>query len=146
MENIGIGAGLGAIAFWGFVAIVVVAYYWDNIRKREAQHETVRRMMESDKPVDPAIMDKVLSLSGSENENLGRDLKVSGLIVIFLAPGLAVLGWFLSLLAEEALYPLLGVALLMVFLGVGLLVAAKAAREPDRDNSAPTVIQPPGAH
>lgn len=36
MENIGIGAGLAAIAFWGFVAAIVVTTYWDTIRKRDA--------------------------------------------------------------------------------------------------------------
>ena len=41
MESIGVG--LGALGFWGFIAAVVVASYWDGIRKRESQHETIRR-------------------------------------------------------------------------------------------------------
>ena len=56
MENVGvgvgIGAGLAALAFWGFIAAVVVAYYWDSIRKRDAQHETVRRALESGQQLD----------------------------------------------------------------------------------------------
>ena len=56
MENIGIGAGLGAMAFWIFIAAVVVASYWDGIKKRETQHETVRRAIESGNQIDEDMM------------------------------------------------------------------------------------------
>jgi len=52
MEDLGIGAGLAALGFWGFVAVAVVAGIWDNIRKRDAQHETVRRLIESGQSAD----------------------------------------------------------------------------------------------
>ena len=121
MENMGLGAGLAAIAFWTFIAAVVVAGIWDGIRKREAEHETLRRMMESGRPMDQALVDKLLG----GNQRLDRDLKVAGLITLFAAPGLAALGWFLSLLSEKALLPLLGVSALVGFVGIGLLVASK---------------------
>ena len=128
MESIGVGAVLGAIGFWGFVAIVVVAGIWNGIRKREAQHETLRRMVDSGRAIDPGLMNKLLSASeNGSGENLGRDLKISGLIVIFIAPGLAVMGWFLAQLSEDALMPLLGASVLVGFVGIGLLVAAKVA-------------------
>jgi hypothetical protein len=56
------------------------------------------------------------------------------LIVLCTAPGLAVLGWFISFVAEEALLPLLGVATLVAFVGVGLLVASRAAERSYREN------------
>ncbi len=121
MENMGLGAGLAAIAFWTFIAAVVVAGIWDGIRKREPEHETLRRMMESGRPMDQALVDKLLG----GNNRLDRDLKVAGLITLSAAPGLAALGWFLSLLSEKALLPLLGVAALAGFVGIGLLVASK---------------------
>ena len=52
MESIGVGAGLGAIGFWVFVAIVVVAGIWNGICKREAQHETLRRMVDSGRAIE----------------------------------------------------------------------------------------------
>lgn len=121
MQAMGMGAGLAAIGFWGFIAVVVVAGIWYGIREREAQHETLRRMLDSGKPVDQALMDRLLGGS----KHLGRDLKTAGVIVLFAAPGLAVLGWFISWLSADWLFPMIGVAALAAFVGIGLLVAAK---------------------
>ena len=124
--------GLAAFGFWMFVAAAAVAGIWDGIRKREAEHETLRRMIEAGKQPDPATIDKLL---GHKKEP-ARDLKVGGLIVIFVAPGLAIMGWFISLVSEEALYPLLGVALLVGFVGAGLLTAARFLERANREDSA----------
>ena len=61
MQSFTLGAGLAALAFWGFIATVVVAGIWYDIRKREAQQETLRRMFESGRPMDDALMDKLLA-------------------------------------------------------------------------------------
>lgn len=137
MEGIDLGAGLGALGFWGFLAAVTVAAIWYYARKREAQHETLRRMIESGQPIDHALVDKLLSLSGGGSEHLDRDLKISGLITLFIAPGLALMGWFISQESEQALLPLLGVSALVGFIGIGLLVASKAVRGSDRENDVP---------
>lgn len=124
MENIGLGAGLAALAFWGFVAAVSVAAVWKDVRKREAQHETLRRMAESGQPIDQALLDRLVPINGG-SDDLGRDLKVAGMIVLFISFGLAILGVFLGQGTEKALYPLLGVSGLVLCLGIGLLVASK---------------------
>jgi len=127
----GIGAGLGALAFWGFVAAVVVAGIWYGIREREAQHETLRRIIESGQSVDEALLDKIFH--GGRRPD--RDLRIAGLIVIFVAPGLAVLGWFVGQLSTPWLYPILGAAALVAFVGIGLLVAAKFAERSHREDN-----------
>ena len=43
----GLGAGLAAPAFWGFIAAVVGGGIWYAVREKEAQHETLRRMIDS---------------------------------------------------------------------------------------------------
>lgn len=134
-EMDGIGGGLAALAFWGFIGSIVVAGIWYGIREREAQHETFRRVIESGQPVDQALMDKVL---GGEKV-VHRDLKIGGLIVLFTSPGLAVLGYFISLVNEKALMPLLGVAALTAFVGVGLLVASKYAERSYREDNQSTL-------
>ncbi len=124
MEDMGTGAGLGALGFWLFIAIVIAVGVWSSIRKRESQHETIRRAIESGQDIDPELADKLLTLTRSESKDLDRDLKVSGWIVLFLAPGMVLLGYGLSML-EEGIFPiLLGVSGLMVFLSIGMFVAA----------------------
>jgi len=119
-------AGLGALGFWIFIGSIVVAGIWFDVRRRETQQETLRRVVESGRDLDPAIIDKILA-AGKDQSRIDRDLKVSGLIVIFVAPGLAALGWFLAKSQEELWEVLLGVSLLVGFVGVGLLVAGKIA-------------------
>ena len=121
MQSMTIGAGLAALAFWGFVAIVSVAGIWSTIRRRESQQETLRRLIESGQAIDPKTVQKILS-QGSDR--LDRDLMAGGLITLFAAPGLAVLGWFLKGVAPQALMPLLGAAVLTGCVGLGLIVGA----------------------
>lgn len=121
----GLGAGLAALAFWGFIAAVVVGGIWYAVREKEAQHETLRRMIDSGKNLDEETISRVFK----ENSRPERDLKIGGIIAASAAPGLAVLGWFLRSVSEEAFHALLGVAGLVAFVAVGLLVAARVAEK-----------------
>ena len=125
MENIGLGAGLAALAFWGFVASVVFAGVWNGIRKRDAQHETVRRLIESGQSVDQELMEKLSLVSDDGNKRPDRDLYITGLWVLPVAPGLAVMAFILGSTTPDALAPLLGAAALVACLGIGYLVASK---------------------
>lgn len=123
----GAGAGLAALGFWVFIGVTVIAGVWDSIRKRDAQHETLRRIVESGQPIDADLTDKLLSLTG--NRNLDRDLQVSGVITLCVAPGMVLLGWFLARsLASELWSIMLGVAALILCVAGGLLLAAYLVR------------------
>ncbi|MEJ2255985.1 MAG: DUF6249 domain-containing protein [Woeseiaceae bacterium] len=113
--------GLAAFGFWLFVAAAAVGGIWDGVRKRDAEHETLRRMIESGNEPDPALVDKLLG----NQKKPERDLKVAGLIVLFVAPGLAIMGLLIGLQSKEAVMPLLGVAALVTCVGIGLLTAAR---------------------
>ena len=119
-------AGLGALGFWLFVAAVVVAGIWFDARKRETQQETLRRIVESGQTIDAAVIDKMVAAGGGSSR-VDRDLKISGLIVMFVAPGLAILGWFLGQTEDGLFGMLLGVSLLVAFVGIGLFVAGKVS-------------------
>ena len=115
---------LGALGFWIFIAAVVVAGIWNDARKKEIQQETLRRIVESGKDIDAALLDKVVA-AGRDDSSGDQDLKASGIIMLFIAPGLVVLGYFMGKLAEELFSMLLGVSALVAFIGIGMLVAAK---------------------
>ena len=133
----GIGAGLGSMAFWGFLAAVVVGGIWESVRRREAQHETMRRIIESGQPIDDKLMSKLFSSESSKRPD--RDLRVGGLVALFTAPGLALLGWCVSQISEKWLFPMLGVAALVACIGIGLLVAAEFVVRAYCNDDAPTI-------
>lgn len=126
MDSMSMGAGLAALAFWGFIAIVVVAGIWDGIRKRDAMHETLRQALDKGKDLDPATIE---TLTG-KNDNMARDLRVAGYIMAGIAPGMLALGVAISFLASDALLPLIGVAALCGCIAWGMLMGAKVI---DRD-------------
>ena len=128
MEGAYVVTGLGAFGFWLFVAVIVVAGIWNQVRKREVEHETLRRMIEGGQPLDQRLTDRLLPLNGNSSEQLDVHLKTGGIIALFLAPGLALLGWFLGQQSERALLPLLGVAALVACIGLGLMVASAVVR------------------
>ena len=125
MENFGIGGGLAALGLWLFIGMVVLGGIWDSIRKREAQHETLRRMLESGRDLDRKLLSDLL---GPDEAKQAQDLRVSGLICLALAPGLVLLGWFMSSFAEKMLPLMLGVGGLILCLALGLLYAAKETK------------------
>ena len=142
MQGFTIGAGLAALAFWGFIASVVVAGIWFDIRKREAQHETVRRIVESGKPIDEELMDKLLSLGGDKSDRLDRAFKITGLIMLPIAVGLAVFGMILGTQYSEVQLPLLGAAALVGCIGLGFLLTANIVKRwytADQDSSSNTI-------
>lgn len=128
MENvsdIGIGAGLAVLAFWLFLAAIIIAAIWDNIRKREAQHETVRRIIESGQDIDREVFDKLLSISDGKFRRVDRDFKLAGLVMIAVTVGMAALGLFIGLQYSGYLGPMLGIAALIGCLGFGFLAIGK---------------------
>ena len=134
MEDFGTGAGLAALGFWSFVAAAVIGSMWDKIRKREAQHETLRRVIESGQPIDELMINKLLSLT-TGSKDLARDLKVSAYIMAGLVPGLIALGWGLSYLTEELLAIMFGVSALVGCIGVGLYAAGIALERQNPNDS-----------
>ena len=127
MEDLGLGAGLAALAFWGFVAAVVVAGIWNEIRKREVQHETIRRLIEDGQSIDKELLDKILMLSDNEVKRHDRDFKLTALWLLPIAVGLAIFALILGYRDPDTLMPLLGVSALLAVLGIGCLVASKIA-------------------
>jgi hypothetical protein len=125
--------GLAALGFWLFLAAVVVANILAVSRKRESQQETLRRVVESGQQLDMAVIDRMLGASGG-NERPDRDLKVSGIITMFVAPGLAILGWFLGRFNDKVFELMIGVGLLVLIVGIGLYVAGMMSQRWQRQD------------
>ena len=124
MEDMGLGAGLAALAFWGFISVVVVGGMWYSIREKEMKQETLRRLVESGQEINEDLAVKLMNIN-AVNEHLDRDLKISGVLMLPIAAGLAIFGLILGIQYPEALAPLLGVSVLVGVIGAGLLYAAR---------------------
>ena len=120
-------AGLAALGFWLFLAAIVVANVVAASRRRESQQETLRRVVESGQHLDVALIDRMLGVSEGK-ERADRELKVSGIIVMFVAPGLLVLGWFLGRFNDKIFEVMLGVGSLVMLVGIGLYVAGMMSK------------------
>ena len=118
-----LGGGLAVFAFWAFIASCVIGGIWYAIREKEAQHETLRRIIESGKDIDAEVIDRIMS----DNRKSEVDLRVGGYITLAVAPGLAVLGWFLEMATgnDKVFTIMLGVGGLVVFVAIGILVASR---------------------
>lgn len=125
MQEWGIGAGLAALAFWVFIAAVSVAGVWENIRKREAKHETVRRLVESGQKIDSDLMDKLIGLTDNKSERPDRVFFITGLWVLPVAVGMAFFGLVMGHFYPKVYGPMFGVAALLGVLGLGFLLASK---------------------
>jgi hypothetical protein len=119
-------AGMAALGFWLFLAAIIVAGIWYDARRKESQQETLRRIVESGKDIDPELIDRVIGKS--ESKNAERDLRVSAYITLSVAPGLLILGWFLGMIDDDARFALMGVAMLVACVGGGMLLAAESIR------------------
>lgn len=128
MEDLGLGVGLAAVAFWGFVASTVFAAVWNGIRKRDAEHETVRRLIESGQSIDDALLEKLSLASNGGSKRPDREFYVTALWLLPVSVGLAAFGVILGTQAPNATVPMLGAAGLCACLGIGWLVAAKIAQ------------------
>lgn len=140
MEDIGVGGGIAILAFWIFIALIVLGGIWDNIRKRDVQHETVRRVIESGQEIDQQLIDKLLAASDGNATRLDVALRVSALWILPVAAGLIPFAFVLGTISEDAKVPLLGISAMLFCFGVGFLIAAKVAERwyPIDDGSATT--------
>jgi len=114
-----IDVGLSALAFWGFIATVVVAGVWENIRKRDTKHETLRRMIESGQPLDENLLKQLGLIETVENDRPDRAFKISALWLLPISVGLAILAIFLGYIEQDARTAVLGVSALTACIGIG---------------------------
>ena len=123
----------GPLGFWLFLAAIIVAGIWSDIRKRESQQETLRRVVESGQQLDAALIDKMLDASGGK-ERKDEELKTAGIIVFFVSLGMPVLGFALAQFNEKVFTVMLGVGGLIFMVATGLYVAGTiAARRYNND-------------
>ncbi len=139
MSNPMIGAA--AIAFWAFLAVCVVSGLVYDLHRRRLQIEALRTALERGQQVDPQLLRQLFDPSDRNGRTLDESanaeeevqalqpyLRLGGLITTASGIGLIVCALFAGQTWTHALYPLVGLGFLVMFVGVGLLVAARMLR------------------
>lgn len=136
----GNGAYLVGVAFWVFVGAVSIAGIIADHKKRRLGVDLLRAMIEKGQPLDPVLVERVMSQQAADQRTDPMDLKLGGIIVTAAGIGLLPMAYFIGKLAPIAVYPILGSGVITIFVGVALLVGAKViadARERERLNKSP---------
>ena len=115
--------GVAAFAFWGFVAVVVVASFWREVTMRREAETTIRLAIEKGQQLDPAIVERLLR----PEKRRGPDgLLVAGGVTVATGLGLPIMGF---LMPGGSFRPLLGVGALVLLIGLALLILSFVVRD-----------------
>ena len=109
------------VAFWIFIASVVVAGIWyAHARNRETQ-KTIRLAIEKGVQLDAALLDKLVIRESGNPE----DYYIGGLICLACGLGLPVLGYFIGRIEPVAFFPIVGAGVLVGLIGISLILCGK---------------------
>jgi hypothetical protein len=122
------------IAVFAFLAIATIAGVIGDYKKREAAIAPLRAAIERGQPIDPQVVEKLLAPEPEEEGLNPLHLKVGGIITIASGMGVAVLSLFTGNFAALARLPILGLGCLAIFVGVGLLAAARVAERHQKNS------------
>lgn len=138
--------GLGAMAFWFFIAAAVMAGAWEKSRRNAEKHETLRRIIEKTGTVDEAKLRELFNSSGSDwrtdPDDAYRGLRIGGTIVMFVAVGVGLFFftmWQTGVIPEKASIIGLSAAGIIAMLGIGLFYSSRFAEQPRRSRNEPPV-------
>ena len=134
----GIGPFLVGVAFWIFIGAAAVAGIVTDYKRRRASVDVIRMAIEKGQQLDPALVDKLTS----NNQRAGRidplHVKLGAIITIASRIGICMLAVFIVGMSPISFYPIFGVGLLAICVGIGLRIASKTlaeARERERSRN-----------
>jgi hypothetical protein len=135
----GIGPFLAGAAFWIFIGAVSVVAIITDYKRRRGGVEVLRAAIEKGQQLDPALIEKLTSNERRDERIEPLHVKLGGIITLAAGVGICLLSFFISRIAPIALYPIFGAGVLVICVGAGLLIGARAleaarAREPSRNS------------
>ena len=114
-----------AVAFWTFLAVSAVAGIVADYKKRRLELEPLRAAIERGQQLDPAIVERLMAREQSKSEPQPVYFRIGGIVTVSAGVGVGVLSFLVDRLAPQAFYPVLGVAVVAICVGIGLLICAR---------------------
>jgi hypothetical protein len=139
MQNF--GPYMVGTAFWLCLGACAVAGIVTDYKRRRLGVEVVRSAIEKGQQLDPALIEKLTSSSHGQHQRIEPvHLRLGGIITIAAGIGVCPLSWFVGTVMPAAVYPILGVGVLAICVGIGLLIGSKTlaqVQERERAHSTP---------
>ena len=129
MQEFTIGAGLAAMAFWFFIAAIIIGGIWYDIRKKAEQQKTIRTIVERGQHLDEKVIESIMASEKDDPAKTASDLRLASLITGSAGAGLAVFGIFLGFVDEKAVMALVGIGALVGCIAGGLWIASEMKRK-----------------
>ena len=121
-----------------FVAVAAVGGMVSDYKRRRLELEPLRAAIERGQSIDPAVLERLMSPPKDERQGLNPlYLRIGGIMSIATGIGIAIMSFFIRMLAPPAFWPLIGAGALVICIGVGLLVAAGAIEQHRRGGPGP---------
>jgi hypothetical protein len=116
------------LIFFGFLAAVIIVPRVMKSKERQAMQQTIRAAIESGQPLPPEVLDAMTRNVRTE-PSAARDFR-SGIVWLFIGIGLAAFGYLLGFEpgADDARYPLLGIAAIPACIGLAFLAMSMFGR------------------
>lgn len=104
------------------VAAIVIVPAWLRTRERREMQQTVRSAIEKGQPLPPELIEALTKeVKLPKVSSAQRDIRI-GVILLSVGAGLAMLGFALRLIADEAFYSLVGSAAIPAAIGVAFII------------------------
>jgi len=114
------------LGMFAFMAVATVAGIISEYKKRQMELEPLRTAIERGQQLDPAIIERLMAREAYQNQEIDPvHLRVGGIICIAAGIGLALLSPTVQVALPMWVFPLLGIGVLAVCVGIGLLVSAR---------------------
>jgi hypothetical protein len=115
--------GLGASAFWLFIAAVVVAGIWSSTREKEAKQQILKDIISKSETLDDQTVEKLMKLVERDTRQDAASTK-QGLEIAYRITGAVAVGLVILGLMVGAFMEMLGVGGLVACVSYGLYLAA----------------------
>jgi hypothetical protein len=127
MSSHDLAGAIPAVAFWIFIAVVVVAGVAGGAFRHLETQKTIRQAIQAGQTLDPETLDRLLRSSRGPSGPPSRSgYWVGGILMLSIGAGIAMIGWATSQTNPSDLYPGLGAGAMVGMIGVGLLAAGLA--------------------
>ena len=124
------GLALIGVAFWIFLAIVVLAAIWLAFARNRETQKTIRLAIEKGMQLDAALIDKLVTRKSGKPE----DYYIGGFVCLAVGIGLPIMGYFVGRSEPEGFFPIAGVGILVGLIGISLVICGMLVSRREKAN------------